>query len=956
MTNAIEDNTTLDRAHQHFVTDEPAGGGVRIPILSSWRRCESLGLVPDRLAPSYRSDLDPDERIIRIAAPVLNRLEVSLARAGVGVILTDGDATVLHRRATGSALNRHLDGVCLAPGFSYAEHVVGTNGIGTALVERRPSYVSSVEHFAARLHPYVCAGAPIRDPISGRIEGIIDLTCLRSDADPKMMTMARGAASAIERRILEQYTEREQALIQALLRDGHRTRASIVPVAGEPYVRAPTEVILRAPANLMMSSRDEQILREKAAELISAACRAAVEVRLSHGQLAVLVCRPVTTAAGAEGLAVEAGLAYRPPRPPAGGGDTAPPPADSRLPRQFQLTRKAASEAELAEPAPVGAEAAEPAAGSDRWLLLVGEPRVGQLAVAARQRLELLYEASMRIGSTLDVTRTAQELADVAVPRFADHVTVDLPDSVLRGDEPTDIHEGLRRTAIHGITAGRAFRPPGDLLNYLPSAPQARCFTTGHPVLEPDPHAAAGELAGEGELAGDPACGGIPPDHGIHSLMTVPLRARGDTLGVASFYRCARAGAFEEDDLSLAEELVARAAVCIDNARRYTHEHGLALALQRSLLPRGLPEQHAVEVAHRYLPAQSGVGGDWFDVITLSSARVALVVGDVVGHGLHAAATMGRLRTAVQNFSALDLPVDELLAHLDDLVNRLDEEESTEPGGHGLIGATCLYAVYDPVSRRCTMARAGHPMPALIHPDGTVEFLDLPAGPPLGLGGLPFETAEFEVSPGSQLVLYTDGLIEDRHRDIDAGLEQLRRLLAHPDRPPEQTCQALAAAMLPAHPGDDVALLVARTHALDAERHASWELPADPTVVSSMRAAVTRKLADWGLDDIAFTTELVASELITNAIRHATGPIQVRLLHDHALICEVSDTSSTSPRLRRASSTDEGGRGLFLIAQLTRRWGVRYTSNGKVIWTEQSLPKPSTTDDHSESARPGHVC
>ncbi len=346
-------------------------------------------------------------------------------------------------------------------------------------------------------------------------------------------------------------------------------------------------------------------------------------------------------------------------------------------------------------------------------------------------------------------------------------------------------------------------------------------------------------------------------------------------------------------------------------------------------------------MAYRYLPAQAGVGGDWFDVIPLSGARVALVVGDVVGHGLHAAATMGRLRTAVHNFCSLDLSPDDLLTHLDDLVGRLDRGEGWAAEGTpdtGIVGATCLFAVYDPVSRRCTLTRAGHPLPAVVAPDGTVEFVDLPSCPPLGLGGLPFETVELELAEGSQLVLYTDGLVEDRHRDIDAGLDQLREVLARAGRPPEETCEAVLDALLPARPGDDVALLVARTHTLGADHVAQWELPSDPAVVSRSRAAVTDRLAAWGLDELAFTTELIASELVTNAIRHATGPVQLRLLRDRALICEVSDGSGTSPRLRRARSTDEGGRGLFLVAQLTERWGTRYTPNGKIIWTEQPLP------------------
>ncbi|MFC1415678.1 SpoIIE family protein phosphatase [Streptacidiphilus sp. N8-3] len=365
----------------------------------------------------------------------------------------------------------------------------------------------------------------------------------------------------------------------------------------------------------------------------------------------------------------------------------------------------------------------------------------------------------------------------------------------------------------------------------------------------------------------------------------------------------------------------------------------LAVTLQHSLLPRGLPEQSALEVAYRYLPAQAGVGGDWFDVIPLSGARVALVVGDVVGHGLKAAATMGRLRTAVHNFSSLDLPAGELLAHLDDLVGRIDQEQEDSPGGGALIGATCLYAIYDPVSRRCEVARAGHLPPALAHPDGTVEFPETPAGPPLGLGGLPFESVELLIPEGSRLVLYTDGLVEDRARDIDLGLGLLRDTLAEQQRDPEETCQAVIKALLPSNPVDDVALLVARTRALAAEDVALWEVPADPAAVSGIRAEVARQLARWELDELEFTTELIISELTTNAIRYATGPITLRLLRDRSLICEVSDTSNTSPHLRYAAGTDEGGRGLFLVAHIAERWGTRYTATGKTIWAQQRLPR-----------------
>ncbi|MFE2715303.1 SpoIIE family protein phosphatase [Streptomyces mirabilis] len=562
-------------------------------------------------------------------------------------------------------------------------------------------------------------------------------------------------------------------------------------------------------------------------------------------------------------------------------------------------------------------------------------------AVLARERLKLLYDASLSIGTTLDVERTAQELARVTIPRFADFATVDLPDSVLRGEEPASVGVDMRRTAAGAIRENHPLYPVGTLISFVPSSPQAQGFGSGQSVLVPDLTAAPGVMAQ------DPARAEEMIEYGIHSLITVPLRARGVILGVVNFYRQKKPEPFEDDDLSLAEELAGRAAVCIDNARRYTREHATALALQRSLLPRGLPEQTAVEVAHRYLPARASVGGDWFDVIPLPSARVALVVGDVVGHGLHASATMGRLRTATHNFSALELPPDEFLTHLDDLVGRLDQsddkdedaDEAYASSSEEIIGATCLYAVYDPVSRRCTLASAGHPPPALVHPDGTVEFLELQVGPPLGLGGLPFETTELLLPEGSQLVLYTDGLIEDRNRDIDIGLEQLRRALTHPDRPPQQTCKAVLDALLPASPCDDIALLVARTRALDARQVADWDLLADPAVVSRARTDVTAQLADWGLEALEFSTELMISELVTNAIRYGGEPIRLRLIRDRFLTCEVSDGSSTSPRLRRARTTDEGGRGLFLVAQLAQHWGTRYTANGKVIWTEQPMPR-----------------
>ncbi|WP_432169177.1 SpoIIE family protein phosphatase [Streptomyces sp. 1222.5] len=557
----------------------------------------------------------------------------------------------------------------------------------------------------------------------------------------------------------------------------------------------------------------------------------------------------------------------------------------------------------------------------------------------ARQRLQLVNEASVRIGTTLDVTRTAQELADLCVPALADFVTVDLLDPEEYGGEPPariTAPVSLRRTAHRSVLRGipEAVIEPGQAEAYPALSPQADSLTAGRTITT---SVAAGDM--DRWLSWHPTRAERVRTLGIHSSMSVPIQARGLTLGVAVLTRHLRPDTFSADDVLLAEEITARAAVCIDNARRYSRERETALALQRSLLPRNLPRTAALEASSRYLPAaRAGVGGDWFDVIPLSGLRVAMVVGDVVGHGIQASATMGRLRTAVRTLADIDLAPDELLTHLDDLVLRLSDESGVE-GGPGEVGATCLYAVYDPVSRRCALARAGHPPPVLVLPGGRPELLDLPAGPPLGLGGLPFESAELELPEGTVLALYTDGLVLSRDRDGDSGRERLYEALARHTDSLDQTCDHVLHCLLP--PGgaaDDVALLLARTQGLPPSQVATWDIPADPALVAPIRKQVVDQLDTWGLSEAAFTAELVVSELVTNAIRYGSHPIRLRLIHDAAtLICEVSDTSHTAPHLRRAKIFDEGGRGLLLVAQLTQRWGSRHTADGKTIWAELPL-------------------
>ncbi|WP_459183664.1 SpoIIE family protein phosphatase [Streptomyces sp.] len=464
--------------------------------------------------------------------------------------------------------------------------------------------------------------------------------------------------------------------------------------------------------------------------------------------------------------------------------------------------------------------------------------------------------------------------------------------------------------------------------------PLDRSLTDGVPRFFASPEEMDADFPGVGSFA---ALGGK------RAWAFLPLLVSGRPVGgcVISFDR-PRGLTGEERALLVA--LSGLIAQTLERARLYDAEHGRAQELQRGLLPRVLPSLPAVTTAARYLPASEGMlGGDWYDVIPLSADRVALVIGDVMGHGLSEAATMGRLRTAVHTLADLELPPDEVFSHLNDLVSDLGDD----------FYATCLYALYDPATGACTFVCAGHPPPAVVDPDGRVRLLDLAADPPLGAATPPFETTEVKLPEGSLLVLYTDGFVESARRDIDSGIAQLAGVLARgPDASPaddrtgeagrlDRLCESLAAELLPAQEqtSDDAAVLIARIHALRPQDVTSWTLPNDPVAAGQARDHIRRQLADWQLDDLVMTTELLASELVGNVVRHAKGPVRLRLLRSRTLICEVSDGSLTTPRIRRARETDEGGRGLQLVAALSQRWGTRYTSDGKCIWTEQLLPE-----------------
>jgi serine phosphatase RsbU (regulator of sigma subunit) len=555
----------------------------------------------------------------------------------------------------------------------------------------------------------------------------------------------------------------------------------------------------------------------------------------------------------------------------------------------------------------------------------------------AKHHRDLMQHAASAIGLSLDLRRTAQELADVVVGGLSDLAAVDLVQPVLDGEEPSRTAVGGDPALVRVATAADGGWPEGMLAAgqaypALPEGPRMPAVRGGRLLWLPREDVVA--ALGSEDLVRLM----LPP--GAHSLIIAPLTARGLMLGTVTAWRTARSPAFDDADTQLLAEITSRAALGIDNGRRYTREHAAAVALQQRLLPRAEVDTPAAEVSGIYRAAGGGTGvsGDWFDALPLPSLRTGLVVGDVIGHGLSAAATMGRLRTAVQTYADLELGPGEVLARLEGLVQRLAAEAPADQ--RDVAGASCLFAIYDATTGECAVASAGHPPPVVCAPDGTVRVLDVSPGPPLGVGGVPFQTVTFQVEPGSVVALYTDGLFElDRYDGPEAlaalaeelgaqhpggsSLRQVgRALVDHPRRRPAR---------------DDLVLLLARTKAVDPARIASWSLPPRLESAAEARAEAARKLREWGHEELVFTTELIVSELVTNAVRHGSGRVGMRLILDRVLVCEVSDESNTQPRLRRAGETDEGGRGLLIVAQCTTRWGCRYGARGKTIWTEQPL-------------------
>ncbi|WP_373305903.1 SpoIIE family protein phosphatase [Streptomyces chryseus] len=567
-------------------------------------------------------------------------------------------------------------------------------------------------------------------------------------------------------------------------------------------------------------------------------------------------------------------------------------------------------------------------------------------AADARRNLALLNEAGARIGNSLDLETTARELLDVAVPGFCDLASVDLYQGLLAGDEtPPGRADGsaeLRRVAFASAVSEGPLAAPGCVADDDAPGPTEVGDVHRYPFNSPC-----------GSALRTARVQTVPGEDGslVHTTLAVPMVAHDTVVGLAQFSRTKGSEPFGERDLALATELAARAAVCIDNARLYRREHERALILQRSLLPPGDPEAAGLDIACRYLPGNTAteVGGDWFDVIELPGHRTALVVGDVMGRGLRAAVAMGELRTAVRTLALLDLEPAEVLSALDEIARGLGTPSGAQHASRAshkareadlseVYLATCVYAVYDPVTRRCTFANAGHLPPVLVEPGEEALLLDVPPGMPLGVGGEPFEEVEVEVPEGALLALYTDGLVESRDHPLDEGLMAFRAALTDPAHPLEDVCDHVLNTLDTRHGEDDIALLMARIQGMPAESVGDWSLPREPRSVGRARELARAQLVTWGLEDLVDTTELLVSELVTNALRYGEGDIRLRLLLDRTLVCEVWDAGLVQPRRRRARDTDEGGRGLQLVGLLSAAWGSRRTPRGKTVWFELALP------------------
>lgn len=538
------------------------------------------------------------------------------------------------------------------------------------------------------------------------------------------------------------------------------------------------------------------------------------------------------------------------------------------------------------------------------------------LAASTAARIGFLDEAETRIARAHDLEQIANALASVLIPRFAAAATVSMVEEVVeRQDLPVVLPQTpkLRRLAASGERANGSGGLPALDEVVGPNSWLRGCLTSKQPVTA------------------------IIPDG--HLLLAIPLVIADRVIGVLCAYREEGDARFDDVDMLVGKHLARSACLALDGVRLRRSSTRPAHLLQSSMLARRAPDLIGVDAAYRYLASDADVdvGGDWFDVIPLSGSRVALVVGDIMGHGLHAAAAMGQFRTAVGTLASLDLPPEQVLRHLDALALWLSSDYPAQPDSESHL-ATCLYLVYDPATRRCEIANAGHVPPVLVHPDGRVERLELPYGAPIGIGGVAFGSMRLDVADGSRLVLCTDSLVDVRGAAHGRDLETVCARVAASDRPVAQTCEDVAEALWTPERRDDLAVLVARFTGVPAMDVVSWTLPdIGPAMVGEARRRTRSVLDRWGLAELVDSVELLVSELVTNALRHGRQPISLRLLRAGRLVCEVHDDGHLLPVLVSAGPDEEGGRGIQLVSRIADRWGTSRTARGKVVWFEHSL-------------------
>ncbi|MGV9558341.1 SpoIIE family protein phosphatase [Streptomyces sp. NPDC003522] len=561
--------------------------------------------------------------------------------------------------------------------------------------------------------------------------------------------------------------------------------------------------------------------------------------------------------------------------------------------------------------------------------------------IAMARRLHL-YAAETAIGTSLDIGETAQSLAE-SLLAWGEVAAVDLDFAVWTGEGVAGQAQGRIRLRRAALVPDRAWPDgyatpgddlPGDASRLLAQA--VRRDDAPQTIVIPDRETV------ERVLGSPRLVRALVPGDRSAGVACVPLVLDGTppvVLGVAEIWRRTDRP-FRDSELLDLQELVARTAHHVDLARRHQREHTQVLALQRRLLPRTGGD--TIAVASVYQPAtpdSAGVGGDWVNSFPLPDGRTALVVGDVVGHGLGAAATMGQLSMEARALLSAGLAPDEVLEHLDETVTLLDDAEAGLTAGYSALGSTCCIVLYDPVGHRMTLSSAGHLPPVLVSPDGRADLLAVRPHPGLGAEFAlrePFDLHTFDAPPGSLLALYTDGLVEDPAMSIDEGIGRLAETVStvHPWDSLQQAARRVVSVLAPVRQRDDVTLLLARTIGHRKGDTATWRLPARDDAPARARARVAALLRQWHIrDGTRDTMSLLVSELVTNAVRHATGPVTVRLIRaGHGLLCEVGDTGNGRPRLGPGGLLDEGGRGLRIVHRLTARWGVRWTENGKVVW------------------------